>query len=42
MIVIVARGEEELYKARDEIEAAGGKCFAYTATSPTWPTATGW
>jgi NAD(P)-dependent dehydrogenase (short-subunit alcohol dehydrogenase family) len=30
-VVIVARGEEELFKARDEIIAKGGKCFAYTA-----------
>ncbi|KGM54347.1 short-chain dehydrogenase [Lysobacter daejeonensis GH1-9] len=29
--VIVARGEEELFKARDEMKAAGGKVFAYTA-----------
>lgn len=29
--VIVARGEDELYKARDEIRAAGGNCHAYTA-----------
>ncbi|NUO76035.1 MAG: SDR family oxidoreductase, partial [Lysobacter sp.] len=29
--VIVARGEEELYKARDAMKAAGGKVFAYTA-----------
>ncbi|HLM53565.1 MAG TPA: SDR family oxidoreductase [Pseudoxanthomonas sp.] len=29
--VIVARGEEELFKARDEMEKAGGKVFAYTA-----------
>jgi NAD(P)-dependent dehydrogenase (short-subunit alcohol dehydrogenase family) len=29
--VIVARGEEELFKARDEMRAAGGKVFAYTA-----------
>jgi len=29
--VIVARGEEELHKTRDEIVAAGGKCWAYTA-----------
>lgn len=29
--VIVARGEEELLKARDEMQAAGGKVFAYTA-----------
>ncbi len=27
--VIVARGEEELHATRDEIVAAGGKCFAY-------------
>ncbi len=29
--VIVARGEEELFKARDGMRAAGGKVFAYTA-----------
>ena len=29
--VIVARGQEELFKARDEMKAAGGKVFAYTA-----------
>src|SRR5690606_37731956 len=29
--VIVARGKEELYKASDEMKAAGGKVFAYTA-----------
>ncbi|HEY2345624.1 MAG TPA: SDR family oxidoreductase [Xanthomonadaceae bacterium] len=29
--VIVARGEEELHATRDEIVAAGGKCFAYKA-----------
>lgn len=29
--VIVARGQEELYKTRDEIIAAGGNCHAYTA-----------
>ncbi|WP_374248219.1 SDR family oxidoreductase [Thermomonas sp.] len=29
--VIVARGEEELFKARDEMKAGGGKVFAYTA-----------
>ena len=29
--VIVARGEEELFKARDQMKAAGGKVFAYTA-----------
>ena len=29
--VIVARGEEELFKARDEMKKAGGKVFAYTA-----------
>jgi NAD(P)-dependent dehydrogenase (short-subunit alcohol dehydrogenase family) len=29
--VIVARGKEELVKARDEMKAAGGKVFAYTA-----------
>src|SRR5690606_26016615 len=27
--VIVARGEEELFKTRDEIIAAGGDCHAY-------------
>ncbi len=29
--VIVARGEEELFRARDEMKAKGGKVFAYTA-----------
>jgi len=29
--IIVARGEEELFKARDAMKAAGGKVFAYTA-----------
>ncbi|QSX76032.1 SDR family oxidoreductase [Lysobacter arenosi] len=29
--VIVARGEAELFKARDEMRATGGKVFAYTA-----------
>ncbi|GAB3092140.1 SDR family oxidoreductase [Lysobacter terrae] len=29
--VIVARGEEELFKARDAMKTAGGKVFAYTA-----------
>ncbi|WP_342315586.1 SDR family oxidoreductase [Lysobacter sp. FW306-1B-D06B] len=29
--VIVARGEDELFKARDAMNAAGGKIFAYTA-----------
>ena len=29
--VIVARGEEELFRVRDEMKAAGGKVFAYTA-----------
>ncbi|MFC3816418.1 SDR family oxidoreductase [Lysobacter sp. GCM10012299] len=29
--VIVARGEDELFKARDEMKARGGKVFAYTA-----------
>ncbi|PIQ37251.1 MAG: short chain dehydrogenase, partial [Lysobacterales bacterium CG17_big_fil_post_rev_8_21_14_2_50_64_11] len=29
--IIVARGEEELSKTRDQIIAAGGKCWAYTA-----------
>ena len=29
--VIVARGEDELFKARDGMTAAGGKVFAYTA-----------
>lgn len=28
--IIVARGEDELHKTRDEIIAAGGKCWAYT------------
>ncbi|MFT3806125.1 SDR family oxidoreductase [Arenimonas sp.] len=28
--IIVARGEEELLKTRDQIIAAGGKCWAYT------------
>src|SRR3546814_20530639 len=28
---IGARGKEELFKARDEMKAAGGKVFAYTA-----------
>ncbi|MGO4549746.1 SDR family oxidoreductase [Lysobacter sp. 2RAF19] len=31
VVVIVARGEEELFKARDEMKAKGGKVFAYTA-----------
>ena len=30
-VVICARGEEELFKARDEIIAKGGICHAYTA-----------
>ena len=30
-VVICARGEEELLKARDEIKAKGGICHAYTA-----------
>jgi NAD(P)-dependent dehydrogenase (short-subunit alcohol dehydrogenase family) len=29
--IIIARGEEELFKARDEMKARGGKVFAYTA-----------
>ena len=29
-VVIVARGEEELFRTRDESLAAGGKCWAYT------------
>src|SRR5690606_7175032 len=29
-IIIVARGEEELFATRDEINAAGGNCHAYT------------
>ena len=29
-VIIVARGEKELHETRDEIIAAGGKCFAYT------------
>ena len=29
--IIVARGEEELFKARDAMKAEGGKVFAYTA-----------
>ncbi|MDH5821512.1 SDR family oxidoreductase [Luteimonas sp. RD2P54] len=29
--VIVARGKDELYRARDEMRAAGGKVHAYTA-----------
>ncbi|MDR7135836.1 NAD(P)-dependent dehydrogenase (short-subunit alcohol dehydrogenase family) [Lysobacter niastensis] len=29
--VIVARGEDDLFKARDAMTAAGGKVFAYTA-----------
>ena len=29
-VIIVARGEEELFATRDEIIAAGGKCWAYT------------
>ncbi|MGX5731741.1 SDR family oxidoreductase [Pseudoxanthomonas beigongshangi] len=29
--VIVARGEDELFQARDEMKARGGKVFAYTA-----------
>ncbi len=31
IVVIVARGEAELFKARDEMKARGGKVFAYTA-----------
>ena len=29
-VIIVARGEKELFETRDEINAAGGKCWAYT------------
>ncbi|MEO6699792.1 MAG: SDR family oxidoreductase, partial [Paraperlucidibaca sp.] len=29
-VIIVARGEAELHSTRDEIIAAGGKCWAYT------------
>ena len=29
-VIIVARGEQELFQTRDEINAAGGKCWAYT------------
>jgi len=29
-VIIVARGQEELFATRDEIIAAGGKCWAYT------------
>lgn len=29
--IIVARGKEELFRARDEMKAAGGKVFAYIA-----------
>jgi NAD(P)-dependent dehydrogenase (short-subunit alcohol dehydrogenase family) len=29
-VIIVARGEAELHQTRDEIVAAGGKCWAYT------------
>ncbi|HWI23433.1 MAG TPA: SDR family oxidoreductase, partial [Lysobacter sp.] len=29
--IIVARGEEELFKARDDMKSRGGKVFAYTA-----------
>jgi NADP-dependent 3-hydroxy acid dehydrogenase YdfG len=29
-VIIVARGEKELHETRDEIIAAGGKCWAYT------------
>lgn len=29
--IIVARGAEELFRTRDEIVAAGGQCWAYTA-----------
>ena len=29
-VIIVARGEAELHQTRDEILAAGGKCWAYT------------
>ncbi|MBS3896691.1 SDR family oxidoreductase [Silanimonas sp.] len=30
-VVICARGEDELFKARDEIKAKGGSCHAFTA-----------
>ncbi len=30
-VVIVARGEGDLFRARDEIKAKGGTCFAYCA-----------
>ena len=30
-VIIVARGEKELFETRDEIIAAGGKCWAYTS-----------
>ncbi len=29
-VIIVARGEKELFETRDEIIAAGGQCWAYT------------
>jgi NAD(P)-dependent dehydrogenase (short-subunit alcohol dehydrogenase family) len=29
-VIIVARGEKELHETRDQIVAAGGKCWAYT------------
>jgi NAD(P)-dependent dehydrogenase (short-subunit alcohol dehydrogenase family) len=29
-VIIVARGEKELFETRDQITAAGGKCWAYT------------
>ena len=41
--VIVARGEEELFKARDEMKAKPAARSSPTPpTWPTWPTATGW
>ena len=36
-VMIVARGEKELYETRDEIIAAGGKCWAYTCDLTDWP-----
>ena len=35
--IIVARGEEELLKARDAMKKAGGKVFAYTADAAPAP-----